>query len=274
MEPLAPMGPGGAMPDAPFSIVSMPCAPSRAAELARLKGRLRDLERGGRGAGGALSLGVPELDAALPEGGLALGAVHELIAADPADGSVFDLAARWLGLAQRRQAGTWVLWCGRAERLYGPGLVQLGLDPARLVTVRSARAEDALWVLEEALRCRDLAGAVAEIESMSLAQSRRLQLAAEAGGIGFLLRAPDRVGGKGLGASAAVTRWRIGALPGGSAPAPGVLGAAHWKLELLRCRGGRAASFILEGEEDGATGGLALAAALRDGPAPSARARA
>jgi len=224
--------------------------------------------------GQALSLGIPELDAALPEGGLAMGAVHELIATDPADGSVFELAARWLGLAQRRQAGKWVLWCGRAERLYGPGLAQLGLDPARLVTVRAPRAEDALWVMEEALRCRDLAGAVAEIEGLSLAQNRRLQLAAEAGGIGFLVRAPDRAAtGAELGASAAVTRWRIAALPGGPAPAPGVLGPARWKLELLRCRGGRPASFILEGE-DGATSGLALAAALRDGPARPARARA
>jgi len=262
------------MADAPSTAVSMPCAASRAAELARLKGRLRDLERGERGAGPALSLGVPELDAALPEGGLALGAVHELIAADPADSSVFELAARWLGLAQRREAGTWALWCGRAERLYGAGLAQLGLDPARLVTVRAPRAEDALWVMEEALRCRDLAGAVGEVDGMSLAQSRRLQLAAEAGGIGFLVRASGRAKGGELGASAAVTRWRIGALPGGPAPAPGVLGAPRWKLELLRCRGGRPASFILEGtegEEDGATGSLALAAALCDGPHPSAR---
>ena len=266
------------MPDAPSSVVSMSCAASRAAELARLKDRLRQLERGGRGGGQALSPGLPELDAALPEGGLALGAVHELIAADPADGSVFALAARWLGLAQRRQAGKWVLWCGRAERLYGPGLVQLGLDPARLVTVRSARAEDALWVMEEALRCRDLAGAVAEIEGLSLAQSRRLQLAAEAGGIGFLVRAPDRAGrgAPELGASAAVTRWRVGALPGAPASAPGVLGPPRWKLELLRCRGGRPAKYIVEGTEgeDGAMGGLALAAALRDGPARPARARA
>jgi protein ImuA len=264
------------MPDAPSTVVSMPCSASRAAELARLKGRLRDLERGVRGGAQALSLGLPELDAALPDGGLALGAVHELIAGDPADGSAFALAARWLGLAQRREAGKWVLWCGRAERLYGPGLVQLGLDPARLVTVRSSRAEDALWVMEEALRCRDLAGAVAEIEGLSLAQSRRLQLAAEAGGIGFLLRAPERAKGGELGASAAVTRWRIAALPGGPAPAPGLLGVPRWKLELLRCRGGRPASFILEGSEgeDGATGGLALAAALRDGPARPARARA
>ena len=167
-------------------------------------------------------------------------------------------------MAQRREAGKWVLWCGRTERLYAPGLRLAGLDPARLVTVRAHRDEDTLWVLEEALRCRNLAGALAEIDRLGLAQSRRLQLAAEAGGIGFLLRRPGAANGEGLGASAAVTRWRIAALPSAAGPAPGVLGPPRWRLELLRCRSGRPASWIVEGE-DGAPGGFALAAAIRDG---------
>ena len=53
------------MPDAPSSVVSISCPASRAAELARLKDRLRDLERGGEGAGPALSLGVPDAPAAV-----------------------------------------------------------------------------------------------------------------------------------------------------------------------------------------------------------------
>ncbi len=245
---------------------------SRTAELVRLRARIRRLEQGGRGEATTLSLGLSELDAALPEGGLPLGAVHELVASDAADGAVYGLAAHWLGLAQRREAGKWVLWCGRARHLYAPGLRLAGLDPRHLVTVRAPRQEDALWVLEEALRCRDLAGAVAEIDGLGLAQSRRLQLAAETGGIGFLLRRPGVAGGEGLGASAAVTRWRIASIPSAAGPARGVLGTPRWRLDLMRCRGGRPASWIVEGE-DGATGGFALAAALRDGSDRPARAQ-
>ena len=244
---------------------------SPTAELDQLRARIRRLEQGRRAETKTLSIGLPELDEALPEGGLPLGAVHELVAADVLDGAVYGLAAHWLGLAQRREAGKWVLWCGRTEHLYAPGLRLAGLDPMRLVTVRAPRDEDALWVLEEALRCRDLAGAVAEIDSLGLAQSRRLQLAAETGGIGFLLRAPGVA--EDLGASAAVTRWRIAALPSAAGPAPGVLSAPRWRLELMRCRGGRPASWIVEGE-DGAPGGFTLAAAIRDGSPLPARARA
>ncbi len=259
------------MPHDTSLVSSLSSSASRRAELTQLRARIRRLERGGRGEGRSLSLGLPELDAALPEGGLPLGAVHELVAADAEDGAVYGLAAHWLGLAQRREAGTWVLWCGRADRLYAPGLRAAGLDPSRLVTVRAHRDEEALWVLEEALRCRDLAGAVAEIDGLGLAPSRRLQLAAEAGGLGFLLR---KSGGEELGASAAVTRWRIGAIPSIAGPARGMLGAPRWRLDLMRCRGGRPASWIVEGVEDGAPGGLALVAALRDGSPRPARAQA
>ncbi len=261
------------MPHETCAASSLSSSLSRRAELTQLRARIRRLERGGRIEGRSLSLGLPELDAALPEGGLPLGAVHELIAADAGDGAVYGLAAHWLGLAQRREAGKWVLWCGSTDRLYAPGLRNAGLDPSRLVTVRAHRDEDVLWVLEEALRCRDLAGAVAEIDGLSLAQSRRLQLAAEAGGLGFLLRRARVAGGEGLGASAAVTRWRIAALPS-TGPARGMLAAPRWRLDLMRCRGGRPASWIVEGRKDGTPGGVALAAALRDGSPRPARARA
>src|SRR5262249_23533394 len=146
--------------------------------------------------------------------------------------------------------------------LYAPGLRLCGLDPARLATVRTVRDADGLWVLEQGLRCRDLAGALIEIESLTLAQSCRLQLAAEGSGTGFIFRTGDR----GAGVSAAARRWRIAAVPGAPGPAAGVPGHPRWRLELLRCRGGRPAQWIVEGADD-ATGGFALAAALCDGPA-------
>ena len=47
--------------------------------LADLRRRVASLERGGRPIGSAVGLGIPEIDGYLPEGGLAVGAVHEFL---------------------------------------------------------------------------------------------------------------------------------------------------------------------------------------------------
>ena len=45
--------------------------------------------------------------------------------------------------------------------------------------------------------------------------------------------------------TAAVTRWRVSALPSTPLPVPGV-GRARWQLELIRCRAGESADFEVE----------------------------
>ena len=103
---------------------------------------------------------------------------------------------------------------------------------------RRRRPVDGLWAMEEALRCPGVAGALLVLRrGLDLTAARRLQLAAEAGGaLGLLLR-PDEEDSAG-GASAALTRWRVGALPGTGGAAHD-LGDPRWQLDLLRCRGGR-----------------------------------
>ena len=133
-----------------------------------------------------------------------------------------------------------------------------------------------LLAMEEALRVPDLAGVVGEFEGrLDLVTSRRLQLAAEGSEVlGLLLRRSRRFDDPALRQpSAASTRWRIAMLP--SSPAlphapdiPG-LGRSHWRLELLRCRGGEGGSWIVEGCD--AQGRLALATVLADRPAAPAR---
>ncbi len=113
-----------------------------------------------------------------------------------------------------------VLWCVRQPDLYGPGLLAHGLDPARIVLVTARRSDEALWAVEEALRAgpqAGLAAVVAEIERLPMVAGRRLQLAAERSGLtAFLLR---RWRGAATAAaererpSAALTRWRVTALP-------------------------------------------------------------
>ena len=77
-----------------------------------------------------------------------------------------------------------------AGALYGPGLDLMGLRMARLVILRVPRPRDALWAMEEALKCRAAGAVVAELASddADLTATRRLSLAArEGGGLGLIL---------------------------------------------------------------------------------------
>ena len=244
--------------------------------IAALRAQVAALERG-LGAGPAvprLPFGLPALDRHLPGHGLALGAVHELFAGGSA---VEHGAAPALFAASvlARRPGP-VLWIAARRDLYPPALARAGLDPARLVLVDARHG--ALRAAEESLRHPGLAGVVCEHEGrLGLTASRRLQLAAEAAGVlGFVLRRSQRFDDPALSApSAAATRWRITSLP--SPPplphAPDVpgLGRPLWRLELLRCRGGDAASFVVEAPD--AQGRLGVPAHMADRPPAPARPR-
>lgn len=136
---------------------------------------------------------------------------------------------------------------------YGPGLSCFGFDPAHLVMVRAKTMKDLLWVAEESLNCRAVAGIVADIggvpETLDFTASRRLSLrAAESGTSLFLLRY-----GQERQASAAHLRWQLAPCHSGPRPfdmrAPG---AARWELTLEK---GAALApdtrFLLEWTENG-----------------------
>ncbi len=235
----------------------------RRPDLAALRARIAAIEYGADAPGdapGAAPLGAAEIDAALPGGGLARGAVHEIAAADNSAGAGFAA----LAAARAAGGGGLALWCAREGDLYAPGLAAFGLDTARLIVARAARPEDALWTLEEALRAG--VSAVVGEAAAGFAASRRLQLAARAGGgLCLLLPPPDRP----PGALAAATRWRVS--PAASAPRaggrPAPPGAARWRLALTRCRGGAPRSWTVEWHVE--TNRLSVAAPLADRAAPA-----
>jgi protein ImuA len=156
--------------------------------------------------------------------------------------------------------------------LYGPGLLPHGLDPARLVLVTARRDEDILWAVEEGLRtgaAAGLAAVVGEIGRLPMAAGRRLQLAAEHSGVTALLlrrwRNAAEAAAERARPTAAVTRWRIGALPSADiAGMPGI-GRPRWRVELLRVRGGVPGSWEVEVAD--ATGHVRVFADLADRPA-------
>ena len=93
--------------------------------------------------------------------------------------------------------------------------------------------------MEEGLRCPSLGAVLGEVSDLTPASSRRLQLAAETGGVAGLAVTSGRTV-----TSGATTRWRVGAAP--STPTPwGGLGPPTWTVALERCRGGLPRSWTL-----------------------------
>ncbi|WP_191558224.1 ImuA family protein [Brevundimonas aurantiaca] len=243
-------------------------------ELEALRNQVRVLEQGHRPVGEHLPFDVGVVDARLPGGGLALGALHEIAGGgeEAVDGAAAALFAA--GIAARR-AGP-VLWCVTRPDLFAPALSQAGLGPDRVIYVEAGDEPSLLACFEEGLRHGGLAAVVAETARLGLTSSRRLQLAAEAsGGLGLAVRRWRRASDAAdFGQpTASATRWRISPAPSAPLPAPGV-GRARWFVELLRCRGAEAADFTLEACDE--TGRLALPAELarRSSGAPSRRGRA
>jgi len=242
--------------------------------FAALKLRIRQIERGGAVARAAENRSLPllpVLDRLWPEGGLPLGCLHEARGDNRAAG-YGALTAFGAALAGNIAGpGSTTLWCGRFGGLdvYGPGLAQVGLDPARLILASATSDADILAAMEEGLRHPVLACVVGEVGRLALTASRRLQLAAEKSGVtAIVLRTPQR---KPLEADAepvaAATRWRVTVLPSAAHIIPEA-GQARWQLELLQSRNGAAGQWIVEAPD--AQGHLRLSSPVADGIAAAA----
>jgi protein ImuA len=207
--------------------------------LPELRERVRRIERPAATAHGVSPFGIAALDRALPGGGLARGALHEIqgMGGDEEDGALAAaFAAGILGrltrpptspsqsltrpgrsLSPLKGGEGLVLWCLPRPDLYGPGLAAHGLDPGRVVLVSAPRDGEILWAMEEGLRAPGIAAVVGEVGTLPAVASRRLQLAAERSGITAFLLRRWRDGGQTAREralpNAATTRWRIAALP-------------------------------------------------------------
>lgn len=132
----------------------------------------------------------------------------------------------------------------RSGRPYRPGLP----EPLRhrLIHVAARSARDALFAIEEGLRCRDLACVVGEIagnpRALDFVASRRFSLAAQRHGTPLVL---VRLGAR-VDLGAARMRWRVRSAP---SPAPlwnnAAPGRATWHGELFRARGHAPGEWLL-----------------------------
>ena len=240
--------------------------------VSELRERIQHLEGGHARVRTVLPFGVPNMDAHLPGGGLAFGALHE-VAGGGADAVHGAAASLFVAGIVARTSGK-VLWCLTRPDLFAPALAQAGLHPDRVIYVEADKEQDVLASFEEGLRFGGLGAVVAELVRLPMAASRRLQLAAESSGtIGFALRRwrrPTEAADFGM-PTAATTRWRISVLPSEPLPVPGI-GRARWLAELIRARAGEAAEFQI-GACD-ATGRISLSSISGDGQDQTGRRRA
>ena len=213
---------------------------------------------------GSRAFGVPAIDAWLG-GGLARAALHELSAAPTHLGALAGVALILAALAREpRKQALWITTdFGELETgaLYGPGLNQFGLVTEGLLLVRVTRPVDALFAMEEALKCTAVATVVAEFnEPPDLTATRRIALAARHGsGIGLMLR--HRIDNA---PTTAQTRWRVA--PALSVPDKfGGLGRTAFTLSLTRNRRGPCGDWTLSWDHHEHTLSLGVDAAAADG---------
>jgi protein ImuA len=227
--------------------------------LAELRARIVSIE-GVASRHASIPFSVPAIDARLPGGGLAAGALHEIVGGS----ALSDEAAATVFLAGilARIDGP-VFWCLRWRDLFTPALDLAGLNPDRVIHVEAGSDTNVLLAMEECLRAPGLAGVIGEVGKLSTTASKRLQLAAEASGVTAFVfrRASDPLAY--ADGTAAVTRWRVTAAPSAPLDIPS-LGRPRWNLALERVRGGEPHQWIVEACD--AQGRLALPAALVDRP--------
>lgn len=218
---------------------------------------------------GYLPFGVDEIDAVLPGGGLAFGALHEF--AGGGSGTVDGAAAALFvaGIAARTKGP--VIWCLTRPDLFFPALAEVGLHPDRVIFVESDKEEDVLANMEEGLSFGGLGAVVGELVRLPMVSSRRLQLAAErTGTLALAVRRWRRqTEANDFGQpTASTTRWRVSVVPSEELPVPGV-GRPRWFLELMRVKAGECAEFLVRACDD--KGRLDLSSGSADGSYSSSR---
>lgn len=271
--------PAGVVPETLIQRLEALCTPVRA-----------------RGDRGAVATTVAAINALLPWGGLARGMVHEWLGMGGEGGGregggggqwspcMTMLVEMARGVTATPAGGERVVWVGETVWPYPGALKQTeggaggeianehanehaNLRLERCLFVRAPRAADRLWATDLALRSRAAAAVIADARGFDLAATRRLQLAAEAGGGVCLLARPAWERSV---LTAAGTRWMVS-----WAPSPTM--KRRWTVELLRCKGMRptsraACAWTLE--RDDAAGAVRVVADVLDRPREATPGRA
>ena len=188
-----------------------------------------------------INIGFRSLELAFPNATFPIGCTHEFFSTPQNVASTNGFVA--VLMSKMMQAGGAAIWISASRTVFPAALNRFGIDPDKIIFVDLKKEKDALYTIEEALKCKRLTTVIGEINQITFKESIRLQLAAEQSRVtGFLLRQKLNV----LNTIACVSRWRITSLPSElNDGMPGV-GFPRWNVELLKIRNGKPGNWKVE----------------------------
>lgn len=191
-------------------------------------------------------MGLGIINQSFPNDTFPIAATHEFLSDTMQNGAASSgfIAALLSTLMSKGSC----LWVSTRSGIFPPALQAFGVLPDQVIFINAPSNKEALWIMEEGLKCETLSAVVGEIRELGFTESRRLQLAVEQSRVtGFIHRYDARTTTN----IACVSRWQI--KPSVSIieqEAPGV-GFPGWQVELLKIRNGKPGSWQVGWNPDG-----------------------
>lgn len=190
--------------------------------------------------------GLGAITQAFPNQVFPVSAVHEFVSASAEEvAATSGFVSGLLGALMLKGA---CLWVSGKKSIFPQALKTFGVTADQVIFIQASNNKDALWIIEEGLKCESLASVVGEVQDFSFTDSRRLQLAVEKSHVtGFIHRSNKGITGN----TACVSRWRVRPLPSSTPDAlPGV-GYPSWEVELSRVRNGKPGIWQVQWNDSG-----------------------
>lgn len=186
--------------------------------------------------------GLGILEQAFHDQTFPIGAVHEFISRHIEEVAATNGFLSGLVGSLMKQKGA-CLWVSTNRTVFPQALKIFGIEPERIIFIDTARPKEALWTIEEGLKCEALSVVIGEIRELSFTESRRLQLAVEHSHVtGFIHRQNPKT----ENTVACVTRWKIKPLPSDAEQGMPGVGFPRWDVHLLKVRNGKPGNWQLE----------------------------
>ena len=191
-------------------------------------------------------MGLGQINKAFPNEVFPLSAVHEFIShTKEAAAATSGFMAGILGALMHKGA---CLWVGTRQMIFPPALKVAGINPDQVIFVNALSDKEALWVIEEGLKCGGLAAVVGEVKDLSFTASGRLQLAVEKSRITGLIHRNIEIA---PGNTACLARWKVTPLASVKEDGMPGVGFPSWRVELIKIRNGRPGAWQVQWMDKG-----------------------